>query len=300
MKKRLAASIYLILPIMLIAQQQPYPHLRNVQVQARVEHEKGGQMFFYSYTVTNGKTSTGNIARIEIDISRGLNTLETDTIGLQFENDGYTEKNFRLDFPGLAERIVPVGYLRTPPGMWSGGNTNALTASYDGVREHAIVPGQTLSGFELMSKGLPGIRRCIVSPYFDVIALFPDPADTTTTYYVPPVDSVRQAVKFRGWTVGPAAPPASFNPIAWGDTIASFKHQSADLGWIINKGIVNSLDQKLENARKQLVQGNNNAAKNTLEAFVNEVEALNKKGKQLTSEAYALLKFNAEYLISKL
>jgi hypothetical protein len=86
--------------------------------------------------------------------------------------------------------------------------------------------------------------------------------------------------------------------VAWIDTLISYKHRAYDMGWITDQGIANSLDQKLENARRQLEQGNKKAAKNILEAFVNEVEA--QKGKHLSSEAYALLKFNAEYLISKL
>ena len=86
--------------------------------------------------------------------------------------------------------------------------------------------------------------------------------------------------------------------VNWVDTLISYKHKAFDLGWIQDKGIANSLDQKLDNAKAQLVRKNNKSAKNILEAFVSEVEA--QKNKHLTSEAYALLKFNAEYLISKL
>lgn len=86
--------------------------------------------------------------------------------------------------------------------------------------------------------------------------------------------------------------------LAWIDTLISYKHRAYDKGWITNQGTANSLDQKLENARRQLEQGNSKAAKNILAAFVNEVEA--QKGKHLSSEAYALLRFNAEYLISQL
>ncbi|MDZ7262124.1 MAG: hypothetical protein ONB05_08475, partial [candidate division KSB1 bacterium] len=69
-------------------------------------------------------------------------------------------------------------------------------------------------------------------------------------------------------------------------------------GWIDNQGIANSLDAKLDNAKKQLEKGKTKTAINVLQAFVNEVEA--QKDKHLTSEAYALLKYNAEYLIKKL
>ena len=82
------------------------------------------------------------------------------------------------------------------------------------------------------------------------------------------------------------------------DTLVSLKHQAVANGWIDNQGVANSLDSKLDNAKSKLEAGDTTAAKNMLNAFVNEVEAQN--GKHLTSEAYALLKYNAEYLIDRL
>jgi hypothetical protein len=64
---------------------------------------------------------------------------------------------------------------------------------------------------------------------------------------------------------------------------------------------------KLDNAKKKLAEGSPGATKNILRAFINEVEAQGcatyencPPGKHLTSEAYALLKFNAQYLIDNL
>jgi hypothetical protein len=111
---------------------------------------------------------------------------------------------------------------------------------------------------------------------------------------------------FKGITVVRRSPPVPFIPLTFLDTLISYKHQAFALGWIKNQGIVQSLDAKLDNAKRQLQRNNTTAARNTLQAFLNEVEALWKGeehpygGKQITSEAYALLKFNAEYLVSKL
>jgi len=54
-----------------------------------------------------------------------------------------------------------------------------------------------------------------------------------------------------------------------------------------NKGICNSLMKKLENARKNLVKGNENSAKGILQAFQNELEA--QKGKGIPEISYAEL-----------
>jgi hypothetical protein len=122
----------------------------------------------------------------------------------------------------------------------------------------------------------------------------PEPTEEESKAFLRLEDSIG----VRGLTIGPTAPPSTFSPSASIDTLISYKHQAFSFGWITNQGIANSLDQKLDNARKQLKRGNNKAAKNILEAFINEVEA--QKEKHLSSEAYALLKFNAEYLISRL
>ncbi|MBI5188983.1 MAG: hypothetical protein HZA07_08000, partial [Nitrospirae bacterium] len=110
-----------------------------------------------------------------------------------------------------------------------------------------------------------------------------------------------------GKTNGPTVPPADIKPIEIFNYVIDLKHQAFSLGWITNKGIENSLDVKLDNAKKKLEQGNNTAAKNILNAFINEVEAQGCKsyedcpsGKHLTSEAYALLKYNVQYLVERL
>jgi hypothetical protein len=84
-------------------------------------------------------------------------------------------------------------------------------------------------------------------------------------------------------------------------------HEASALGWIKNKGIEQSLDAKLDNAKKKITEGDNESAKNIINAFINEVEAQGcathgncTPDKYLAPEAYALLKYNAMYLINNL
>ncbi|MBI5559914.1 MAG: hypothetical protein HY883_01390, partial [Deltaproteobacteria bacterium] len=106
---------------------------------------------------------------------------------------------------------------------------------------------------------------------------------------------------------GPTAPPLDFEPLDFLDYIISMKHEAFTLGWIKNAGIENSLDKKLESAKKSLEKGSTISAKNILSAFINEVEAQGcatyencPEGKHLTPEAWALLKYNVEYLMERL
>jgi len=167
----------------------------------------------------------------------------------------------------------------------------------DDVEGHlnAINPGKTLAGFSLRTNSLVGIIAFYAEGDHPLPKFPPGMAPDSIPGYD---DLTPYGAGVVGKTVGPVLPPDPFIAASFLDTLASYKHQAFALGWITNKGILNSLDQKLDNARKQLERGNTKAAKNILGAFINEVDA--QKDKHLSSEAYALLKYNAEYLIEKL
>jgi len=185
------------------------------------------------------------------------------------------------------------------------------TVSWGGSEQNLILPDQTLRGFIIASYGLPEIRNISAKP--DYIATEEEILRTgiseeeyiENTWNV--LNEFYENITFHAKTIGPTAPPAEFDPIAFIDYILSLRAESSSLGWIKNRGIEQSLDTKLENAKKDLQKGNEKAAINILEALINEVEAQGCEtyedcppGKHLTSEAYALLKYNAEYLIEKL
>jgi hypothetical protein len=154
-----------------------------------------------------------------------------------------------------------------------------------------IFPGESLPGFSFSSQGIPSIGDFYATGWVEPPSFDIEPDSI--------IGGVFPENSFQGKTLVPVNPLDPFVPLTFLDTLISYKHQARSLGWILNDGIVTSLDQKLEAARPAIIN-DRPSAKNILQAFVNEVEALNQQGNQLTSEAYALLKFNAEYLISKL
>ncbi len=141
-------------------------------------------------------------------------------------------------------------------------------------------------------------------------------------------------------TIAPKYPPFPFIPVKFLSYIISLKDQSYKLGWIIevskagSKGsIMNSLDKKLNNAQIKLEADDKKETIKILNTFVHEVDSLynvckkdeeyegkeddtsthpikNKDGKieeykvcnksHITSEAYALLKYNTAFLINVL
>ncbi len=181
------------------------------------------------------------------------------------------------------------------PDMPDPDNDKRSWVSWSAPDNRDIRPGNSMSGFGFITRFLPGITDFYAEgdhpvPSFEE-GMAPDslPGYDDLTPYGPGIV---------GKTVGPVLPPTVFSSTAFVDTLISYKHQAFSFGWIDNQGILNSLDQKLENTRKELRKGKKQTAINELRAFLNEVEV--QKDKHLTSEAYALLKFNAEYLIQKL
>lgn len=70
------------------------------------------------------------------------------------------------------------------------------------------------------------------------------------------------------------------------------------IGWINNKGIYNSLLKKVENAESAHQRGQNKAARNILNAFINEVKA--QQGKKIDDyAAEKILIYDAEALIKQ-
>ena len=276
---------------------QNYPFLKAVDIASTVSYDTSKSLYSYSYTLESAKSNVGSIQKLEMDISRGPNTLNLDTTGLTFDSE-FELNNFRERYAQLSSKTVSIGIPVLPGREWVGMLTNRYTVSIS-ADSAFIKPGGIVKSIVITSRGLPSIRVCVISPNFQDDLLFPSIEDTSANAMtIAQMDSIRDAVNYHGWTIGPTAPPVNFTSATWLDTLISYKHQALNLGWIDNQGIVNSLDQKLDNAKSQLQKGDTAAAKNTLRALVNEVEAQN--GKHLTSEAYALLRYNTEYLISKL
>lgn len=238
-------------------------------VKASVYYNNGSDLCKYEYTITNGENSKQRLFSFSVEKQSSV---------------------FSINKPNKDWHIGQF-YYRPIVDWYNSKGSGGLSNPYDG-----IAPDSSASGFSFQSSGLP----TIVSSFFEGTAKglgFPDEPPMEIEEMLDPLIRF-PANTVQRKTLGPKDPPDPFIITAFLDTLVSYKHQALDLGWITNKGIANSLDKKLENARKQLEKGKVKQAINMLNAFLNEVEA--QKDKHLTSEAYALLKFNVEYLIQKL
>lgn len=137
--------------------------------------------------------------------------------------------------------------------------------------------------------------------------------------------ALENKVRWTGKTVAPKAPPAHFVALDFLEYIATLEHDSFNLGWIVpgNKDVkekkekakddvLSKLNKELDDAKAALIKNRTKEALRELREFVREVEALFQRGEhaermqhlgdrdRITSEGYALLKFNTLFLIKKL
>jgi hypothetical protein len=283
---------------------QELPSLNSVTVRTTVEYSSSAKVFTYRYVVSSPPSNNGNIGLVELDISQPAG-------GATLGAEGLTNGSGYLDgLSRLAQRrsknvlMIPVG-LQAPLewGMSLGVNGTAGWLTEDDSELH---PGHTLSGFQVDSHGLPGLRTMKASAYVDVDDLPvipPDGSPADTERYSSELDQFQSRARATAIVVGPTAPPAAFSAQAFLETIIGYKEQSLRQGWIANHGIAMSLDAKLNVARAALRRGDNRRAVNMLKSLLHDVEEQGEREdgdrgrKQLAPEAVALLKSNTEYLI---
>ena len=305
-----------------------YPFLARMGMSCEVRYEKLRDVFYYSYSIFNDPINKGNLSFFEIDISRNASSVSYDTIGLVFRTP-FLEKMFRRDFPSVSNIVVPVGFAQLPNRHWMASLANRPVA-YFAVDTLEPKPGENTTGFVMISKAPPGIRSFKAVPDFNVDRFYPAENDTANIVTASQVDSIRLAVNFLGTTIAPTAPPYSLIVVSWIDTLLSYTRQSTELGWLgrdrdndcdndekPEDGIVRNIEQRLRKAKRQLERRDSVLARRELEKLVSKVERLWKRSQDednrdkrdrwekrdkvvMTSEAYALLKYNTEYLIDRL
>ncbi len=103
---------------------------------------------------------------------------------------------------------------------------------------------------------------------------------------------------FRGLTVGPGNSPFPLVPLDFLDTLSSYTTQSRSLGWIKDQPTADKYLGYFSTARAKLVQRDSGGVRTVLVQVLHDVDI--DSTANLTSEAYALLKFNTEYLVDAL
>ena len=182
----------------------------------------------------------------------------------------------------------------------------------------SLKSGDTLKGVRLKAKGVPGIVR------FYAQGFQPPPAfGLNNPAYKSAYEQNVFNNSYSNLTLGPVDPPIQLGPVTFVDTLKNYLSRSRTLGWFTNRpdtakplagelatdSIMTRLTKRLTRVRNALVANDSATARTELTRFINKVQSLYKEtndGDQapgeivLTSEAYALLKFNAQFLLAKI
>jgi hypothetical protein len=177
------------------------------------------------------------------------------------------------------------------PLPWTAGTSVAggrrFGVRFDKLR-YAMKPGQTMAGFMTQSVGLP----MIVNYYLQ---------GSTGTVCCSTPEASRQNVltnSVTGRTLGTRVARIPASALLWLDTLSSYTTQSLSLGWIKGQATANKYLNYFDTAKTQLQSGDSIGARETLRTVA--ANTISDTTMNLTSEAYALLKYNAEYLMGRL
>lgn len=160
-----------------------------------------------------------------------------------------------------------------------------------------IIPGNEATGFLLVSPGLPSIARAYMRNYN--LTKF-DKGIMGGSGYLDRVvssihDTTRHVVRK---TLGPRAIPEPFDAPAFLDTLATYPPRAEALGWITDAAVAARLESQFDEARSRLTAGEPAHVAAALTKALGTVEA--QQGEVLTSEGYALLKYNLDYALEHL
>ena len=171
-----------------------------------------------------------------------------------------------------------------------------LTGWQTRVFDHTghILRGKSAQGFVFITRALPTISKYYIQAY----NFLPDPNLMSVQEILEGTKNDLLYNSVKGYTIGPADPPDPFSAVGFLDSLLYQNQMSDSLGWISDSLISAKYTTYFQNAKSHVQQNNNPAAIAVLDSVLTDVEA--DSGVTLSSEAYALIKYNTEYLKEQL
>ena len=269
--------IILILALCILIHQRGYSQIErpnqaygifNVEVS-----QAGSGGYLYEYDISNANSSLQVLLAFKIFIQDA--SFYTRTIESPEERKWYIDGLAKVHITGAAA-----------------GNTLNLPT------ENGLSPGESMN-ISFSSFGLPAIHpfytKGFVEPWTEeyLASLF------EAGYKREEIFLGWKKEWFQGTTISPKVWPDSTSLSTFIDTVEVYRHRSCtELGWATDPGVCGELEDDLSEVKTALESEDSLSAANALKRFIDLVEA--EKDASLTSEGYALLYFNAEYLADRL
>ena len=161
----------------------------------------------------------------------------------------------------------------------------------------AIASGGSLE-VSFSSKGLPSLKRFLARGWARPLTEQEYDSLLSIGFREEDIQKRWDEDGYKGNIVSPQLPPQPFVATMFLDMITGYTTQSHSLGWIKDQPTADKYLSYFSSARTKLVQGDSVGARTPLQQVLRDVDI--DRIANLTSEAYALLRYNTEYLISTL
>ena len=206
------------------------------------------------------------------------------------KNDGTSKQ--RIDLIWIVAEVDKDDLQKTIPSNWA---SSGYADNFEGWSSpvlnngYQIWPGDTQNGFRFITHGLPTITNSSMQ----AANAIPLSDDDFELYY-----KDRKENMVVGKTIGPKSPLSNFNPREFLDSLISFINNSFEFTWIADESTYSKYNGWLVNAQEKLQQQDTVSARSYLQDILHEVDI--DSSSTLTSEAYALLRYNTEYLLEQI
>lgn len=277
----------------------PVPTLKGVVIRANTTYDSDTKHYRYHYRVENPATNTGQVWNLQINIRT-----EASASMPRFSSEGLTipRGTSLRSFDEMLQRFAPVG-LGLEPGMtivpigqqvplgWNGGfGRNGYARFSSGDETSNVLPGQSLTGFVLISPGLPTIREAQVEPWW--IFIVPD-HDEVTDEEREEVGRIERDLPWKTFSLGPGDQyPGSFEH--WSKLAADID-RAVTLGWVPSASFAQTVRDQLAFARAALDQQDGTLAKTRLRTLLTTMR--NSQPSDRNQEIFDLVVLNVESLI---
>jgi hypothetical protein len=181
-----------------------------------------------------------------------------------------------------------------PQGWQYGHRINPSFSCYIAVGNTSLKNGLTLDSLVIKSTGLPNISNYYAQAEFSPINF----SLSDTSIFGEMIIRNIYINSYIGKTIGPADPPSLFAPLNFIDTLSYYTAQSHTFGWIKDQATTDKYLGYFSSSRTKLVQRDSVGSRNILLQVLKDVDI--DSTASLSSEAYALLRFNTEYLANRL
>lgn len=252
----------------------------NVKILPEIAYKISSGKFQYKYLVISSKSSLQEVKEIIItsigEVSAKIATPE----GWEF-----------VPFDGPRHPSIPpmvqwyAGWGDLPEGKKIKGHTDGTPSP----TPFQIKPGQFLDGFFMECNELPGIVDFYAEGYTRLLTVEEDPESSLPPNYTF-LDDL-----FKGKTIGPV-PLLNKSPEVLVDRLITLNEEVIKYEWIKNSAVTKKLGARLEAVKDGIFKSDSKGAKDQLSLFIADLDT--QKGKEIQENAWALLRANAEYLIS--